>query len=187
MGEKYLMISLEDEKSKKLGEILGNATCKKIINFLAEKEASESEISSELRIPLNTVEYNIRKLVDSEIIEKASKFWSVKGRRIDTYRVANKFIVISPKKNIASKLKEIFGMVVISGILALIIRAYSQANIRGPINAVEKSIELPMLQSSANVADIAFSNIMSVPAWIWFLLGSLFAIIIFSIIKWRKL
>ncbi len=63
MTEKYLLFALDDEKSKKLGEVISNTTCKKIANFLAEKESSENDISKELKIPINTVEYNLKKLI----------------------------------------------------------------------------------------------------------------------------
>ena len=91
------MISLEDEKSRKLGEAISNPTCKKIISLLAEKELSATEISREIKIPMNTLDYNLKKLISSGIIEKSKHFWSVKGKKIPTYKVVNKVIVIQPK------------------------------------------------------------------------------------------
>jgi len=127
MTEKYLLFDLSDDKSKKLGEIISNPTCKKIVNFLAEKHGSASDISRELGIPLNTLEYNLNKLVESGIIEKTKNyFWSVKGKKIDNYQVANKLIVISPKKNIMKdKLKTILPVILISAIFTFFIKFYS--------------------------------------------------------------
>jgi len=96
------MISLEDEKSRKLGEAISNPTCKKIISLLAEKELSATEISREIKIPMNTLDYNLKKLISSGIIEKSKHFWSVKGKKIPTYKVVNKVIVIQPKKTSSS-------------------------------------------------------------------------------------
>ena len=77
---------------------MSNKTCKKILGVLAEKEMSESEIASELGIALNTVGYNIKKLVSAGLIEKVGGFlWSVRGKRIHKYKLSNKKIVISPK------------------------------------------------------------------------------------------
>jgi len=112
MANKYLLFDLNDEKSKKLGEVISNSTCKKIINLLAEKEQSASEIASELKIPLNTTTYNISNLIESGLIEQSKSFWSVKGKKMPSYKVVNKAIVISPKKgNIYSKIKGVLPVI----------------------------------------------------------------------------
>src|SRR3989344_8185966 len=96
-SNKYILVSLEDEKAKKIAEILSNKTAKKILDFLADKnEASETDIAQELGIPLNTAEYNIKKLLEADLIGKAKNFfWSVRGKKIDMYKLARKHIVIS--------------------------------------------------------------------------------------------
>ena len=99
---------MNDEKSKTLAGVLGNKTCKKIIDFLITKnEASEKDIANALNIPINTAEYNLKKLVDSGLIQRAKNFfWSKKGKKIPLYRLSNKSIIISPKSsNIGSKIK----------------------------------------------------------------------------------
>ena len=71
--KKYVLVSMDDERIKKISEALGNKTCKKIIDFLAdEKEASETDISEALKLPLNTVEYNLKKLVQAELVPKST-------------------------------------------------------------------------------------------------------------------
>ncbi len=99
-SDKFILVSLDDDSSKFLSEVLGNKTCKKIIDFLSErKEASEKDIADGLKIPLNTVEYNLGKLIKSGLVKKTSNFfWSVKGKKIPMYKLANKHIVISPRK-----------------------------------------------------------------------------------------
>lgn len=93
-------MNLDDARAKKVAEAMSNPTCKKIIDYLAEnKEKSEEEIAGDLKIPLNTAEYNLRKLVESGLVEKSKNFfWSKKGKKINLYKLANKHIVISPKK-----------------------------------------------------------------------------------------
>jgi predicted transcriptional regulator len=96
MSEKYILLSMEDEKLKKVSEILSNKTCKKILDFMAdEKSVSETDISKKLEIPLNTVEYNLKKLVGVQLVEKTSEFfWSKKGKKITIYQISNKSIII---------------------------------------------------------------------------------------------
>lgn len=192
MTDKFILFSLEDEKSKKLGEVISNPSCKKIVNLLADKELSESDIAKELGMPLNTVEYNLNNLMESGLIEKAKHWWSVKGRRIETYKVANKLIVISPKKNnVYSKLKGIVPIVVISGILTALVAFFSKLQegvIYSAQKAADRLAEAPA--KATNVATGASEVVKAVnysPIWIWFLIGSLVAIIAFAIMNWKKL
>ena len=105
----FMLISLEDSKSKAISEVLGSKTCKKIISYLSEKkEASQQDLSKALDIPMNTLDYNIKKLLESGFIQKRKNFfWSKKGKKIILYELSNKSIVISPKKSSQQKLKSI--------------------------------------------------------------------------------
>ncbi|MGV8152355.1 MAG: beta-propeller domain-containing protein [Candidatus Nanoarchaeia archaeon] len=98
-NDKFILIDINDERSKTIAEILGNKTSKAILDYLSEtKEASEQDIAKALSMPINTVEYNLNKLIKSGLVEKAKNFfWSVKGRKIDMFKLAKKHIIISPK------------------------------------------------------------------------------------------
>ena len=199
MTEKYIIFSLEDEKAKNLGEVISSSACKKIVNFLAEREASASEISRELKMPLNSVDYSVKKLIAAGMIEKVKKFfWSSKGKKIESYKVVNKVIVISPRKtDVYSKLKGIVPVIVISALLTLIVGAYygSQSS-----NLAEKSMSYlpegglmasaPMASESADLVagSVQSSGIISYfSPWGWFAIGVVLAIILFVIWNWKKL
>lgn len=194
-SEKYLLFSLDDEKSKKLGEVISSSMCKKIVNLLAESELSENEISRELKVPINTVEYNLKKLIEAGMIERAKHWWSVKGKKIDTYKVANKLIVISPKKsNVYSKLKGIVPVVLISGILTFFISQYYKTQNTVMLGAekaadIASSISTPVASSGASASNFISqtSAVVSGSSWEWFLIGSVAAIIVFVILNWKKL
>lgn len=125
-------MGLDDERSKKVAEVLGNKTCKKIIDYLAEiKEASEKDISDALKIPINTVEYNLKKLLDASLVEKTKNFfWSKKGRKIGLYKLARKHIVISPKstKPSLTVLKTIIPVIVTVAIIALLVSIFTPSD-----------------------------------------------------------
>ncbi len=112
--EKYILVSLEDERTEKLANVLASKTSKKILDLLAEKELSESEIASELKMPLNTIDYNIKNLLKTGLIEEKRHLFSVKGKRIPVYKISNKYIVISPRKK--RTIASIFPVVIISAI-----------------------------------------------------------------------
>lgn len=206
MEDKYILLSMEDEKLKEVAEILGNKTCKKILDFLSDKkESSEKEISDELNIPINTVEYNLKKLLKVRLIEKSKNFfWSKKGKKIDVYKVSNKSIVISPKDSeFVSKLKSILPSFILTGAMTFGIYVYEKFNLLKS-SVVDKTVGesfyglgsgFSQEASRVMVEDVVVQSqpvtdvlVSSTPmGWVWFLSGALLVIFIFSIINWRKL
>ncbi|MEK6895335.1 MAG: helix-turn-helix domain-containing protein [Nanoarchaeota archaeon] len=186
MEKKFILMSLDDEKSKNIADILGNKTCKKIIDFLSDqKAASEKDIADALKMPLNTIEYNLKKLVESGLIEKTKNFfWSSRGKKIPTYKISNKSIIISPSRSVSSKLKSIVPVALIGGVVAAIIGFVNKPN-------VAMSKEDVFLQASAATNEIASnSNLLfsqPSPIWMWFFAGVVFTLILFILLNWRKL
>lgn len=170
------MFSLEDERIKTIAEILGNKTASRIINLLSEaEEASEKDISEKLGIPINTVEYNIKKMVRAGIIEETKNFfWSPKGRKIKMYRFSNKSIVISTKSNkLSSEIRQIIPAALVSGLAAVAIRFYFEG--QAAIQRAQQEIIAFAADASSQTAESA-SIINTGSYWIWFLAGALFAI-----------
>ena len=67
--ETFLMVSLEEDKAKKLAQVLSNDTSRKILDHLSNKKATETELSKELNLPISTVHYNLRHLLASRLVE----------------------------------------------------------------------------------------------------------------------
>jgi len=192
MTEKYLTLNLDDENSSLIAEVLANKTCKKILVLISEKELSETDISKELKLPLNTIEYNLNKLIKAQLIEKSKQFfWSVKGKRIPTYRLANKKIIISTK----SKVKGIIPTILVSGLFALVIKSYTSSkeainNLPMLTQTNEKATDLTYAAATSNSCSLenigctaiqSTSNSFLQSSWLWFLIGALFGLIIFLI------
>ena len=97
---KYISFDIDDPNISKLGDVISNQTARKILDLVAEREQSASEIASKLKIPINTIGYNIEKLENVGLIEKVKSFWSVKGKKMPFYKVANRKIIISPRKQV---------------------------------------------------------------------------------------
>lgn len=206
--DKFMLISLEDPKMKSLADVLGNKSCKKIIDYLAENvEASEKDLADALSMPINTVEYNLKKLLESGLVQKRKNFfWSKKGKKIAMYELGNKSIIISPRKSVGEKVKSLLPVVMIT--FAGTIFAYAYQKVREASSVVydsvssvapaEKSIGVAIdsgsaLGSSGSTAmDFAVSASSGVvyspsPLWLWFMSGALLALFIFSIVNWKKL
>lgn len=189
MSDKYIMLDLNDERSGKIAEAMANKTCKKILGLLAEREMSESEISSELRLPINTVDYNIKNLMQAGLIKETGKFlWSVKGKRVLKYRVSNRKIVISPK----SMAKGILPAVLITGAIAFFVKVFTgtqsvvrdygagQESAKAMVSGASgvSSLVTPTSAQNAITQAAGSSNV-----WAWFLLGGLTALLIYVILR----
>lgn len=182
MNKKYLLLSLDDSRMKNIAEILGNKTSNKMIDFLSElKEASEKDISDGLKIPLNTVGYNLKKMIQAGIVEETRNFfWSAKGKKIKMYKFANKSILISPKqKKISSDVKQILPVALLSGIAAAGIKYYFADN--QIANSQDAGVALYAMQKTTEVGNNFISS--SQYYWLWFLAGTFFSIALFIIVK----
>lgn len=135
MSDKYLNIDLNDPRASAIADVMGNKTAKRILDLIAEKEVSESDIAAQLKLPLNTVGYNIDKLLKAELIEKSKTFfWSVKGKKIPTYTLSNKKILISPRKLVVSPIAiiaSIIGVVLLIALFSMDFGSNSNVNLGG--------------------------------------------------------
>lgn len=202
----FMLISLDDSKSKAISEVLGSKTCKKIIAYLSErKEASQKDLSDALDIPMNTLDYNIKKLLESGFIQKKKEFfWSKKGKKIIMYELSNKSIIISPKNSNSQKIKSIIPAFILTAAGTFAIWTYekikyaanySKDNLINPaIDYAERnSQEILLKGADAAYSTTTSSDYTSLTAsaptliWPWFLIGSLLAIFILSVINWKKL
>jgi DNA-binding transcriptional ArsR family regulator len=200
MTEKQVVIDLNDPRSTKIAEALANPTAKKILNLLAESELSATDIANKLKIPLNTATYNLDNLTKSGLIEPTNKFlWSVKGKKINSYRLSNKKIVISPK---SFSMKGIIPAILGTALVATLVKLFSSS-----ISSIQSSndvINTLSSEVSPRAADMAAAGTSelakmispdyyqpivqacsSQPIWAWFLLGGLCALLI--VLIWNSI
>ncbi|NMB67117.1 helix-turn-helix transcriptional regulator [Candidatus Woesearchaeota archaeon] len=199
--EHFILISLEDSKSKIIADVLNNKTCKKIISYLTQtKEASEKDLSDALKLPINTIEYNIKKLVEAGFVQKKQNFfWSKKGKKILMYELTNKFIVLSPKKSVSNKIKSIIPAFLFSVVGSFSIWVYEKINNSKISNNLISQItqdnsqvlwaksESIMTQTTSLINPASSNWVYNPHLWLYFFIGSLIAIIIISVLNWRKL
>ena len=197
-------MDLNDSRMKYLSEIFGSESCKKILNLLAEKELTETDIAGELKMPLNSVDYNVKKLVKAGLIESGSHWWSVKGKKMPSYRVSDKQIVISPKRMSSSVL--LIPALLVGGLISLTIKKVIELNSYSPEQNVlmAKSAEdIVSYASVASAGEMARSELVSdapavmsqqvaektnligsVAGWEWFLIGIWSGILIFFLLNY---
>lgn len=96
--EPFMLVSLKEDKAKKLAQVMSNPTCIRILDYLANKEGTESEIAKDLKIPLSTVHYNLQQLAEAKLVVVEEFHYSKKGREVNHYKLANKYIIIAPQE-----------------------------------------------------------------------------------------
>lgn len=179
MNKKYLMFSLDDGKTERLAEILGNKTSRKILDTLSEQELSEGEISKKLNIPLNTIGYNIKKLKEVGLIDEKKHFFSLRGKRVPIYSVSNKSIIISPKESKKDKIKESISLIAISGIFTAFILWYSRLKEEIVSEGTLMSVEDVSLQATEMVQSPFSSFSFGIVNWFLLIMWVLILFFVF--------
>ncbi len=185
MGKSSISIDLDDPRTGQVAEALANKTCVKVLGLIAEEELREVDIANRLGLPLNTVEYNLKKLINVGLVEKSSNFfWSVKGKKTPVYRVANKKIVISPRRAI----KGVVPAVLLSGVVAVVLRYLSLGRLSQKSGFVETASDSASGSASIaarapEISATASSGIFGA-VWTWFFIGALFSLIVLFLWDW---
>jgi len=190
--ESFMLVSLEENKAKKLAQVISNDTSRKILDLLAKKDSTESEISKELKIPISTVHYNLKALIESNLVVVEEYHYSAKGKEVNHYKLANKLIIISPKENKSLKnvLKKFLPITIISAATAGIIYFIQKILAKPAMLAADRA---PMFSKTAGDAAIMAENAVAetipqtassqLPFALWFLFGALFAIILYLVFE----
>jgi len=195
--DKFLLVSLNESKAKELAQAIANETCRKILDYLAEKEATESELSEKLSLPISTVHYNLQQLQKGNLVVVDEFHYSQKGKEINHYKLANKYIIIAPKSTygIREKLRGILPVAIIIGAGAAIIQFITNKSFSSVQEGItqlrmvsEKAVEAP--QAAAIIADnaqtIATNHGIFSSITLWFIIGAVSAVLIYILADWLK-
>lgn len=206
--EKFLLVSLNESKAKKLAQVISNETCRKILDYLADDEATESELGKKLNIPISTVHYNLKCLMDGGLVSVEEFHYSEKGKEVKHYKLANKYIIIAPKSTygIKEKLKSILPVALLVGVTSIVIQIFQKGIMFGGLG-IDASYEsaptvpaAPIMQKAIADASMEAAPVMQEAARqqaieaapniaLWFLIGAVSAILIYMIadfIRHRK-
>jgi len=200
---KFLLVSLKEDQAKQLAQVISNQTCRQILDYLAEKDATETLIATELNLPLSTVHYNLQQLVKGGLVVSEEFHYSEKGREVSHYKLANQYIIIAPKSTygLKEKLKSILPVALVGVAITGIIHFFSQKNIMIGSSeiAVSKNLvqSVPLMDQAAQKVTAAASEAAPTLAAepiqraaeyipvhepniaLWFLFGTIFALIFY--------
>lgn len=193
MNEKYLMLSLNDQQTSYVADVLQNKTCKKILAYLTEHDVTATELSNALSLPMNTIHYDLNKLMQAGFIQSKSSFWSVKGKKMPVYALSNKKIIISPRNSSATKSFAV--SLFLTGAAAVLIKLFIQPSFSSPVEVERAAFDalseagksaIASAPSSAGELAVGAYSSMAPAIWLWFFLGGVFALMIYLIIRWRE-
>jgi len=189
---KFIMLNLEEQPAKELAEVLASEKSRAILNYLADKDhATASQISKALEIPLSTLNYQLKKVVASGLVENDEYHYSKKGKNIEHYKLAQKHIIISPKKvkGLKTKLANLLPLAVL-GVGAVIIQLQQMFTSSSAQFAVSEAAVMEDTAASAapKVAEIAQPVATSEPnIALWFILGGVLTFTVYYLVIRRNI
>lgn len=190
----FVLMSLEEDKVKKMTQVLNNDTCRKILEYLSTHDkATASDISKDLSLAMSTVHYNLKQLVENNLVTSDEYHYSKKGKEVVHYGLANKYIIIAPKddKSILDKLKGFLPVTLITAALGAAIY-FVETNwhkLMGLFqndvlikSAQDSSVEVAMHAEPLAARTLESSSVEPTSGMLiapWFLLGAAFVILVF--------
>ncbi len=189
----FLLVDLNEPKTKKLAETITSDTSRKILNYLAEQEDAEANIAKMLGIPISTTHYHLQKLQEAGLVTAKEFHYSQKGREVNHYKLANKYIIIAPQKTegLREKLKGILPVAgIVLGISAVIkiVQTLTAKSMFGAETKVAAAADT-MMESTALAAPLLAKEapLTSQPdIALWFLIGSAVTIALYAFYVWIK-
>ncbi|MCX6711363.1 MAG: helix-turn-helix domain-containing protein [Candidatus Woesearchaeota archaeon] len=187
MAEKksFILLSLDEKRIKKIAEALSSETAHKILDFLAEKgSATETEISKLLMLPISTVHYNLRNLMESTLVSAKEFHYSEKGKEVNHYSLSNKYIVIAPKgeEKTREEIKSALFATAIVGLGAVALWLFSRAGrsfSKASSFSVQSAKSAEMLMENTASAGPFQTAVATPQTWPWFLAGGVVAVLAF--------
>ncbi|MBM3229976.1 winged helix-turn-helix transcriptional regulator, partial [Candidatus Parvarchaeota archaeon] len=152
--ESFMLVSLKESKAKRLAQVISNETCRKILDFLSKNEATETELSSMLGMPISTVHYNLQHLVENKLVVAEEFHYSVKGKEVLHYKLANKLIIIAPEEaspKLMDRLKKLLPVSVITLAATFAVSIFTGFK-QGSISLTQKAAMPEMARAAADSA-----------------------------------
>jgi len=205
MNNNFLLISLDEKKSKKIAEAINNDTGRKILDQLSKKECTESDLSKDLNIPISTIHYNIKQLMEANLVIVDEFHYSSKGKEVNHYKLANKYIIIAPKQTdnrFMEALQKILPLTIITAVVGGVLTAFRLFTAGGAKATASYAMDASPKLMAASAPEAVSAGARTIPQAVevtrpflqsemvtWFFIGALSIIIIYflyEVMKKRK-
>ena len=105
-----------DEQAKKIAKAMSSQTAGDVLTLLAAGAKSLTDITEQLKIPLTTAKYHTENLLDAGLITISETRYSIKGREVKMYALADRLLIVAPKRtnvrDLLLKYSSLFAIVV---------------------------------------------------------------------------
>jgi len=120
MADNVVVLEPGDIRAQKIAKAMGSPTAGDILQLLAEKPQSLSDITERLSLPMNTAKYHIENLIDAGVIAVADTRYSVKGRTVKIYSLTDQLLIVAPRRSdirsMLTKYAALFGVVAVASL-----------------------------------------------------------------------
>ena len=143
-------------------------------------------------MPISTVHYHLQKLTEAKLVEIQEFHYSVKGREVNHYQLANKYIIIAPGKvsGLKQKLKGLLPAALAAAGISAVIKVIQSNNLSstakiaaeaGPeiARALDSTVQPAQSTLEASLPTIALAPDLA----LWFLIGSIAALALYLLIE----
>lgn len=96
--EPIQVISAEDEKIKRIGNMLFTDSSRNILRLLLEEEMAAGQVAQRSEMPISLVLYHLQNLQQAGLVRVTRTAKSSKGHEVKYYGPTNLVVVIFPKK-----------------------------------------------------------------------------------------
>jgi predicted transcriptional regulator len=100
----FEILSTNDEKTKKFGELLSNDSSRMILNLIYQQEMTSLEIAQKTGFSLELVRYHVQKMITLGIVQISKIEKSSKEQDMKYYRVAKAVMIVLPHQ-VSEKIK----------------------------------------------------------------------------------
>jgi len=118
MAENILILEPGDERAQKIAKAMASQMASDILHVLGEGPTSLTDIGERLSLPMNTAKYHVENLLEAGLIAIAETKYSIKGREVKLYTLANQMLIVAPRqssmRSLILKYASLFGIVLIA-------------------------------------------------------------------------
>jgi len=185
-----------DEQAQKIAKAIASQTANDILALLESGSKSLSDITEQLNIPLTTAKYHTENLLDAGVITVSETKYSVKGREMKIYTLADRLLIVAPKKtnvkDLLLRYSSLFG-VIVAGTLTLyaVLPFISSPSIPVPMamSSGQENTNGALMYATKFSQENAVGPTSSLDPVLTFLLGGLLVIAVlacYEIYVWKK-
>ena len=192
MTSRFRVLDASTDEISEIAKVLGNKTAQKILAYVEENAATESEIVNNLKISASTVHYNIKQLKKCKLLIEDAMHYSPKGKEVIHYKATNEHIIISPRNSfdLAERLQTFIPIILLIVLAFSLVEflpfgqfSESYANVAMSDDSMEQIQAAPLMAEAKMMTAPIYEDNRSISQTGFILIGMLFGVLLTFIIS----